>query len=108
MEKKKLLLVAISVGVFLVLTIGAAILVFTPRNANFPFQTVTSNSNSGTITVNPPPSYQPTGSAAEQQPPTYDAVDLVRNPGGIPGLITPPEGTTREGAGSTANETGSG
>jgi len=34
MEKKKILLVAISVGVFLVLTIGAAILVFTPKNSS--------------------------------------------------------------------------
>jgi DedD protein len=32
MEKKKLLLVAISVGVFLVIVIGASILVFSPRN----------------------------------------------------------------------------
>ncbi|GHV74380.1 hypothetical protein AGMMS49940_16820 [Spirochaetia bacterium] len=32
MEKKKLLLVSISVGVFLVIVIGASILVFSPRN----------------------------------------------------------------------------
>jgi DedD protein len=95
MEKKKLLLVAISVGVFLVLTIGAAILVFTPKNTNLPFETIASNINPETITVFSPSSYQSPIAGSEQgaaQPSSIDAVDLVRNPGGVPGLITPPEG----------------
>ena len=95
MEKKKLLLVAISVGVFLVLTIGAAILVFTPKNTNLPFETVTINDNPETIDVITPPPYQSIASVSEQeitQPASIDAVDLVRNPGGVPGLVPPTEG----------------
>ena len=100
MEKKKLLLVAISVGVFLVLTIGAAILVFTPKNTNLPFETVTYNDNQETIDVissdviSSVP-FQSIAAVSEQeitQPASIDAVDLVRNPGGVPGLVPPTEG----------------
>ena len=92
MEKKKLLIVAISVGVFLVLTIGAAILVFTPKNtppatsalASYPAQEIDTG-----ITVPPP-------AASAGQPASLDPVDLVRRPGDVPGLQSPPEGTTRQ------------
>jgi hypothetical protein len=95
MEKKKLLLVAISVGVFLVLTIGAAILVFTPKNTSLPFETITNNDNPETIDVIPPPPFESIAAVSEQeitQPASLDAVDLVRNPGGVPGLVPPTEG----------------
>ena len=107
MEKKKLLLVAISVGVFLVLTIGAALLVFTPKNINLPFETIASNANpepETTVPPNtyiPPNTYQPPDPVSEQPPSSIDAVDLVRNPGGVPGLVTPSEGANSQG-----NETG--
>ena len=101
MEKKKLLLVAISVGVFLALTIGSAILVFTPRNTNLPFETVTSNANPGTITLVPPSFYQPSTGVSEPPPSSFDVVELARNPGEVPGLVTSP-------ANSQANETGRG
>jgi cell division septation protein DedD len=95
MEKKKLLLVAISVGVFLVLTIGAAILVFTPKNTNLPFETITGIDNPETIDAIAPPPYEYIAAVSEQeitQPASLDAVDLVRNPGGVPGLVPPTEG----------------
>jgi DedD protein len=82
MEKKKLLLVAISVGIFLVLTIGAAILVFTPKNAA-PVMAAVSHSNPENITFAPPD--------------LVDAVDLVRSPNDVPGLKALPEGTAIEG-----------
>jgi DedD protein len=86
MEKKKLLLVAVSVGVFLVIVISAAILIFTPKAA----ETGTSLSAvrpipagvSGTL-----PSVERT------QPATVDAADMVRNAGGIQGIQSPPQAT---------------
>jgi len=95
MEKKKLLLVAISVGFFLVLTIGAAILVFTPKNTNNPLETAVSISDPETISVAPPPSYQAPDASTVQgnnQPSSIDGVEMVRTPGGVPGLVTTPEG----------------
>jgi DedD protein len=95
MEKKKLLLVAISTGIFLVFTIMAAILVFTPKNAAS-VATMSYPANTGTVVV-PPPSYQ--GSVSETQGSSQsaqDAVDLIRNNTDTPGLRTPPE-TSRQG-----------
>ena len=94
---------AISVGVFFVLTIGAAILVFTPKNTNLPFETIAGNANPGTITIIPPSSYQPPPITSSDQQQSIDAIDLVRNPGGVPGLVTPPEGVN-----SQANDSGRG
>ena len=110
MEKKKLLLVAISVGIFLVLTIGAALLVFTPKNtfstsavASYPSEMI---NTSATI---------PTGSATESstavqatnsKPASLDPVELVRNSGEVPGLTSPPAGATRQGSEFYANGTG--
>ncbi|MDR2534519.1 MAG: hypothetical protein LBD29_00625, partial [Treponema sp.] len=51
MEKKKLLLIAVSVGIFLIIVIGLSILIFLPKNkdpqANSQFVTRLDASNSG-------------------------------------------------------------
>ena len=94
MEKKKLLLVAISVGIFLVIAIGAAILVFSPQSAD-PSSAVTRSTIqdengisylSGTQNDNPAGQAFPGQSQAVPQ----DAVELVRNPNEIPGLRADP------------------
>ena len=113
MEKKKLLLVAISVGIFLVIAIGAAI-VFAPRSPAVPSGAVTDRGSETSITVLPPPSYQPplsgpdtptNGATESSQLTPVDAVDLVRKPGDVPGLKAPPEGTIRQGADYYVNGT---
>jgi DedD protein len=93
MEKKKLLLVAVSVGVFLVIVIGAAILVFSPRNAV---------SAASTAAVGPIPAGAPinsgvsgnvpaeTGLSVSSRPASVDPADMVRNPEGIRGLQPAP------------------
>ena len=99
MEKKKLLLVAISVGVFLVLAIGAAILVFTPKNASTASLAAASRPVQGIDTgINVPAPTAGTGSNGQdaQQPSSIDPVDLVRRPEDVPGLQTPPEGASRQ------------
>jgi DedD protein len=98
MEKKKLLLVAVSVGVFLVIVISAAILIFTPRAA----ETGTALSAVRPIPAGapgtqlpgeqPPAQIQPAG-AEQIQPATMDAADMVRNAGGIQGIQSPPPAT---------------
>jgi DedD protein len=103
MEKKKLLLVAISVGVFLALTIGAAILFFAPKDASTasmaaarPIEAVDTG-----ITVPLPASPSVSGSSESQdstpQPYSLDPVELVRQSNGVPGLQQAPEGTGRQG-----------
>jgi DedD protein len=94
MEKKKLLLVAVSVGVFLVIVIGAAILVFSPRNAVAAVNTAAA----GTIEAGAP---KDAGNVPAEpavnlfsQPASVDPADMVRNPGRIQGLQqipSPPE-----------------
>jgi DedD protein len=74
MEKKKLLLVAVSVGVFLVIVIGASILVFSPAK---------------------PTGYQATAAAATRPisagyPASVDPADMVRNAEEYQGLQVPP------------------
>jgi DedD protein len=64
MEKKKLLLVAISVGVFLVVVIGASILVFSPR----------SPSSAAAARINPIPAGNPAKTEISVSP-----VDMVKN-----------------------------
>ena len=118
MEKKKLLLVAISVGIFLVITIGAAILVFAPKNTAatgaVSYRSNTGNSGIGTA---PPPSYQPPGTDANPyapennellQPVSVDPVDLVRKSEDVPGLSSPPEGAARQGDSFYVNGAGQG
>jgi DedD protein len=50
MEKKKILLVAVSVGIFLVIAIGAAILIFSPRSGASSNAVVMGRSNPNTYT----------------------------------------------------------
>ena len=104
MEKKKLLLVAISVGVFLSLTIGAAILFFAPKDTS----AYTMASGKGVQAVDtginvPLPSSATSGPAVKQdpnpQPSSVDPVDLVRQPKDVPGLQQAPEGANRQGDG---------
>jgi DedD protein len=82
MEKKKLLLVAVSVGVFLVILISASILIFTPKAAGvktaFSSSRPVSAGIGGTITPE------------RSQPATVDASDMVKNTDGIWGIQTPP------------------
>ncbi|GHV27094.1 hypothetical protein AGMMS4952_08230 [Spirochaetia bacterium] len=73
MEKKKLLLVSISVGVFLIVVLGASILVFSPRSS--------SPAAAAVNTVKPIPAGNPSGSAS--------AVELVKNSLANQGLKTP-------------------
>ena len=102
MEKKKLLLVAISVGVFLVLTIGAALLAFTPKNTSGAFAVSSYPTGIDTGMNVPPPSsnQSPPANAGEQgantQATPLDPVELVRTPGDTPGLTSPPEGAIRQ------------
>jgi DedD protein len=89
MEKKKLLFVAISVGVFLIVVIGLSILIFLPKK-NEPI--------AGSRTVAKPAPVVSTGISPESplasepertQPATVDAVDMIRNREGIQTLQTP-------------------
>ncbi|MDR3248128.1 MAG: SPOR domain-containing protein [Treponema sp.] len=80
MEKRKLLLVAVSVGVFLVIVLSAAILIFTPTAGG-----------AAVAAARPIPA----GStpAAQRGPASADATDMVRNAGDLQGLQAPPAGT---------------
>ena len=110
MEKKKLLLVAISVGVFLVISIAAAILVFQPRNGGSG-SGVSRNTRPVQTGVNAPlPSYQlPPAAPAHVSSHTapVDAVSLVRNPSDVPGLKPAPEGVVRQSPDYYVNVNGS-
>jgi len=105
MEKKKLLLVAISVGIFLALTIGAAILFFAPKDvptssmaSGRPVQAVDTGIN---VPSPSSASSAASGSAARQdsspQPSSLDPVALVRQPKEVLGLQQAPEGASRQG-----------
>lgn len=106
MEKRKLLLVAISVGLFLVITIGAALVIFVPRNVSAPQGAIVSRPAPGgttNITV-PPPAHVPPPSVVEPQRPgtavqvpPVDPVELVRRPEEVPGLTPLPEGVVQRG-----------
>ena len=101
MEKRKLLLVAISVGIFLVIAIGAAI-VFTPKNTIFPSRAGSTGPVSATGTKEPSPSYplpvDANGPGSNTQSVSVDPVDIVRSPGDVPGLKPLPEGTVQQGS----------
>jgi DedD protein len=86
MEKKKLLLIAISVGVFLVIVIGAAILVFSPRTP----------SPAATAAAKPIPAGNPERAESPNLPASVDAIELVKNSVDIQGLETPPEGNSQD------------
>jgi DedD protein len=84
MEKKKLLLVAISVGVFLVIVIGAALLVISPGNAAAPVSAAALNP------IAPGSAGLRSGTPAETLPASVDPADMVRNPGDFRTLQSPP------------------
>ena len=99
MEKKKLLFVAISVGIFLVIAIGAAFLVFRPSAA----PGTMAGSPAGPGVTWTPSSYYTGPSAAPGiagpgifQTAPVDAVDLVRGAEDMPGLRTLPDGTSQQ------------
>ena len=85
MEKKKLLLVAISVGVFLVITIVTAIYLLPPVNAVASSDMLAADINS----VTQPPVFQNTGGLPIAP---VDPVNLVRRPEEVPGLQSAPDG----------------
>jgi DedD protein len=86
MEKKKLLLIAISVGVFLVIVMGAAILVFSPRTP----------SPAAAAAAKPIPAGSPERTESPDLPASVDAIELVKNSMNIQGLETPPEGNSQD------------
>jgi DedD protein len=102
MEKKKILLVAVSVGVFLVIIISASILIFTPKNAALAAAPVRP-APVGAAPVQPgfsPQVNNPAGRVIPEvvessipQPASVDAADMVRNAAGIQGIQTPPHAT---------------
>jgi len=98
MEKKKLLSVAISVGVFLTLTIGAAILFFAPKDASTASMAVTKSTGAVDTGITVPAPLSPSGPSVSQdsapQPSSLDPVELVN---ATPGLRQVPEGTVRQG-----------
>jgi cell division septation protein DedD len=114
MEKKKLLLVAISVGVFLTIVIGAAILVFSPKSsgASAPGGSVAignqflhgNRAPAETAALTPAePIAAGTGAHAATEPPvdslsapfSIDAADYVRNPE-VQGIQPPPAVTATQ------------
>jgi DedD protein len=115
MEKKKLLLVAVSVGIFLIIVIGLSILIFLPRNKE-PVSNARAVSK-GTA-VNPNTAINSdSGIPSEPEqtaPATVDAVDMLRNRDMIQGLQSPPvptivraEESDRSGTGRTSENNGS-
>ncbi|MDR1429966.1 MAG: SPOR domain-containing protein [Spirochaetaceae bacterium] len=92
MEKKKFLLVAVSVGVFLVIVIAATILLTTPKNGLALAQKTdqADQARADTIPISPGRPEQSGGPVQETDPATVDASTLVRNPGGVQGLESPP------------------
>ena len=101
MEKKKLLLVAVSVGVFLVIIISACILIFSPKNnAGNVTQAAYAGGQSGNTARRGQPIAAGTSGnpaqgnpAAPQLPATMDAADMVRNSGSLQGIQSPPSAT---------------
>ena len=94
MEKRKLLLVAISAGIFLVIAIGAAI-VFTPHPPVAPPRVATIYPAPGGTAINAtPPHVQP---PAPVQPAPVDPVGMVRAPVDNLGLQRLPDAAARQG-----------
>jgi DedD protein len=102
MEQKKLLLVAISVGVFLVIVIGAAMLAVGAGNSASSAAIAAASAprpippgEAGTA-LSSTPSVPPAGEPASAQgtaPGTpVDPAELLRNPDAVPGLSSVPEG----------------
>jgi DedD protein len=102
MEKKKLLLVAVSVGIFLVIVISAAILIFTPKapgaGTAFSAARPIPAGVPGTLPsrVQPPlqmPSQIPPTRSDRLQRATLGAADMVRKADEIQGIQSPPQAT---------------
>ncbi|MDR2617391.1 MAG: SPOR domain-containing protein [Treponema sp.] len=89
MEQKKLLLVAISVGVFFVIAIGAAILVFRPQAA--PAVSTGTPIPAGVSGANPAYGLTAADPVQPVQPEVVNPSDYMRD--GIQGLQPAPEGT---------------
>lgn len=103
MDKKKLLLVAVSVGIFLIIVIGLSILLFLPRrnaatvSASVPVFTQSDNAVSPrvtTIPVEPVPAEPVRSEPSRTEPASANPVDMLRNPEGIQGLQPPPAPST--------------
>jgi DedD protein len=98
MDKKKLLLVTVSVGVFLVIVISASILIFTPKNSAGSLalsENMSSYRAGGALSPSRPIAAGTSGSQFEApSPATVDAADLVRSQGGMQGLQTPPSASS--------------
>ncbi|GHU09469.1 hypothetical protein FACS1894151_07280 [Spirochaetia bacterium] len=88
MEKKKLLLVAVSVGVFLVIVIGACILVFPPKTISA-VNSVASGSGSTGLTAAAAQPITP-GTVVPVQPASVDPADMVRRSEGLQDLQNAP------------------
>ena len=97
MEKKKLLFVAISVGIFLAFTIGAALLVFKPKSAAVsPPAGAGINVVPPIALINPNDTFGAQGNSGIVQPSSVDAADMVRRNGNLPGLVPLPGGTSQQ------------
>jgi DedD protein len=86
MEKRKLLLISISIGIFLVIIIGASILMFSPKEPVLP---VTAE-----ISRPIPPGNSEVFRNEQSQPLKLDLKDMVKNPDEIKGLQVPPSAST--------------
>ena len=123
MEKRKLLLIAISVGIFLIIAIGAALLIFSPKNTaitaeitgktegngsvNSVYQPASPGSDNSDYTRSLPPTPDGNnGISGSGRNVTVDAVEMVRKPGDVPGLRDLPEGTAAQGSDYYVNGSG--
>ncbi|MDR1106708.1 MAG: SPOR domain-containing protein [Treponema sp.] len=96
MEKKKIILVAVSVGVFLVIAISAAILIVTPKTSGTAVAAVRPASPGLPRDYRiPEAASRPSGGIPGEGagPASLDAVDMVRNADGIQGIQSPPRAT---------------
>jgi len=92
MEKKKLLLVAVSVGVFLIIVMGLSILIFLPKNRE---PSVNSRVVSRITTPELPPNIAQHENAVNPEldrtePATMDAMEMIRNREDFQSLQNPP------------------
>jgi DedD protein len=101
MDKKKLLLVAVSVGIFLIMVIGLSILLFLPRRnaaaGSVPVFTQSNNAVSpspANVPVETVPAEQVRPESTRTEPASANPVDMLRNLEGIQGLQSPPASPT--------------
>jgi DedD protein len=97
MEKRKLLLVAVSVGVFLVIVLSAAILIFTPSPGGAAAARLIPEAQ-------PVPAGEIPGPGGNRGPASADAVDMVRNAGELQDLSVPPPGAVSPASASAIQE----